>query len=170
MCERIFHLLEREGDNYKGELSQGCFKLLTVLLRECALEPLSEPQLRLLVHFITGAIETSDMQNTAFTLLKLVIKNKMVVAEIYDLMKTVGDKMIRNDSSSLRQQCQHAFFQFMVYYPMGDTRLRQHLHFLVNNLGYPHESGRKSVLELLTTIFSKFPPAVLERHAEFFFV
>lgn len=71
---------------------------------------------------------------------------------------------------AIRQQCAPLFLQFLLYYPIGAKRLQQHFDFILNNLEYPHETGREALLELLNQIFMKFPKEVLHQFAEYFFL
>ena len=48
-----------------------------------------------------------------------------------------------------RNACASALLQFLLDYPVGERRLQQHLQFLITNLGYEHEAGRASAIELL---------------------
>jgi hypothetical protein len=51
----------------------------------------------------------------------------------------------------------------------SEKRIEQHLAFFVNNLEYPHASGRVVVLRLLTALLFKLPrPMLLERARMFF--
>ncbi len=38
-----------------------------------------------------------------------------------------------------------ALYQFLLDYPIGEKRLQQHISFLLRNLDYDYESGRKAV-------------------------
>lgn len=84
-------------------------------------------------------------------------------------MESIIDKSIRSQLPSIRRQCSQIFLQFLLYYPIGEVRLQQHLTFLVNNLSFTFESGRKSVLDTIASILEKFPSELVDKHAEFFF-
>jgi len=53
---------------------------------------------------------------------------------------------------------------------MGDKRLHSHMTYLVRNLDYGYESGRKVVLEVMARIVSKLPLALLVQYLELFFL
>ena len=53
---------------------------------------------------------------------------------------------------------------------MGDKRLHSHMTYLVRNLDYGYESGRKVVLEVMARIVTKLPLALLVQYLELFFL
>lgn len=56
--------------------------------------------------------------------------------------------------------------QFLVEYPVGATRLKRHLAFLLTNLEYEHEAGRLAVLSALDAVIRQFPQEALDEAAE----
>lgn len=85
-------------------------------------------------------------------------------------MRQVSKHMVRSQQAPVRQLCSQVFLQFLLDYPLGERRLRQHLEFLVRNVGYEHSTGRAAVLDLMSQVVAKFPLPVLEEQAEFFFL
>ncbi len=55
---------------------------------------------------------------------------------------------------------------YRVYIRAGDKRLRQHLEFLVSNLGYEHETGREAALDFVTVLINKFPEQLVAQWSE----
>lgn len=78
-----------------------------------------------------------------------VLQRKLVVPEVYDIMTRVQEMMVRSQSSPVRQLCSSVLLQFLLDYPVGDKRLQQHLHFIITNLSYQHETGREAAIDML---------------------
>ena len=51
---------------------------------------------------------------------------------------------------------------------MGDKRLHAHMTWLVTNLDYAYESGRKMVLEVMARLAAKFPQPIMDQYLEMF--
>jgi len=80
-------------------------------------------------------------------------------------MDRVAKQMVQSQSLPAQQQCSLLLSRFLVTYPLGKRRLQQHLDFLIRNLSYAHPSGRLSVMTLLRSLLSDFPPELLSVHA-----
>jgi U3 small nucleolar RNA-associated protein 20 len=78
--------------------------------------------------------------------------------------------LVTNPAVGVRQQCSQLFLEFLLHYPLGKVRLQQHLDYLLNNLSFEYESGREAVLDTLHFIFQKFPQAIINNQAEYFFL
>jgi hypothetical protein len=81
--------------------------------------------------------------------LQAVLQRKLVVPEVYDIMTRVQEMMVRSQSAPIRQLCASVLLQFLLDYPVGDRRLQQHLHFIITNLSYEHETGREAAIDML---------------------
>ena len=81
--------------------------------------------------------------------MQAVLQRKLVVPEVYDIMTKVQEMMVRSQAAPIRQLCATVLLQFLLDYPVGDRRLQQHLQFIITNLSYEHETGRKSAIEML---------------------
>lgn len=95
---------------------------------------------------------------------------KFVAPEIYDLMNKVAEMLVTNQSGHVREVCRAIYLQFLLDYPQGRGRLRDSLAFLAKNLSYEYESGRLSVLELVSAILQKFAEQLVKEAADLFFV
>lgn len=73
-------------------------------------------------------------------------------------------------AAPVRQLCSSTLLQFLLDYPLGAKRFQQHLHFLVANLAFEHESGRLAALDLLAVLSSKLPADMLAANAAVIFV
>lgn len=59
---------------------------------------------------------------------------------------------------------------FLLDYPQGAGRLKAQMTFLARNLTYEFESGRISVLELLSAVLSKFSDDLIHEYADMLFI
>ncbi|KAG9451956.1 hypothetical protein H6P81_004860 [Aristolochia fimbriata] len=162
----LLDFTQRSG-NASNPLTHTCLKLLTVLLQSDKVT-LSDGQLKDLVQFLSVEIENESAQ-VVLSLLKAIVGRRLVINEIYDLVKRVGELMVRSQSEPIRKKCSQILLQFLLDYPLHDKRLQQHLDFLLENLSYVHPSGREAVLEMVHAVLKKFPKEVLTVHASNFF-
>jgi U3 small nucleolar RNA-associated protein 20 len=164
----ITHLLKR-CPKTTHPIAQDCFKLLAGMLRRCEEYAPSQGQLRFLLGWAFTDLEESAERQTAFTLLRAILARKLVLPEVYDLMNRVQELMVQSHSSSVRQLAAASLLQFLLEYPLGTTRLQQHVQFLLTNVGYDHEQGRLAALEMLDAVITKFPEEVVSSWAEMVF-
>jgi hypothetical protein len=169
LVDFIFTTLRSLGAT--SELAPHCFRALAVVVRHCDFYTLSEPHLLLLLTYISQEVASLSVhkQHVAFFLLRAILSRKLMAPTLYDLIKRVSELMVQSHEPTVREQCAGVFMQFLLDYPLGDKRMKQHLDFIINNLEYSHHSGRLVVLSLLQSLIVKFPPAVIEQYAELFF-
>ncbi|EEB96308.1 hypothetical protein MPER_04578, partial [Moniliophthora perniciosa FA553] len=105
-----------------------------------------EKDLTFLLEIIAPDLEEPSIQNAVFQMLRAIISRKFVVPEIYDLMEKVSEIMVTNQSTSVQELCR------------------------TKNLSYVHESGRKSVLELLGAIVAKFQENLILEYSDLLFL
>ena len=157
-----------KGDNL--ELVVMCFKVLTILIRDVTYHSITEKQLHVLLVFVKQDLNDFTRQAVAFSILKAIISRKLVDPELESIVREVRQMSIVSDAANVRQQCRQIAWQFMLDYPLNDSKLdKQYLEFYVQQLNFEHESGRMSALELLSTVFSTFPLRVLVRNSNLFF-
>ncbi|KAI6693975.1 hypothetical protein NL676_021685, partial [Syzygium grande] len=150
-------------------LMQSCLRLLTVLLRMTNIT-LSSEELQTLIQFPIFVDLERNSSFLALSLLKAIIRRKLVVPEIYDVVKQVGELMVTSQVDSIRKKCSQILLQFLLDYHLSEKRLQQHLDFLLSNLRYEHSSGREAVLEMLHAIIVKFPSSVLDEQSQSLFI
>ncbi|RKP25205.1 armadillo-type protein, partial [Syncephalis pseudoplumigaleata] len=167
IVKRVFEVLSKTTDT-GSELCQACFRLLTVIIRQCPQVPVSEAQLTFLINMIKPDIEETEKQATTFNLIRAMVARKFMAPEMYDLMDALRELLVTSQTDQVRAQCRQIYLQFLLEYPQGDKRVKTQLGFLVANLSYVHESGRESVMELLHAIITKFDTALLAPHWEMF--
>ncbi|RIA94698.1 hypothetical protein C1645_709313 [Glomus cerebriforme] len=169
IVKQTFTLI-RTSNTTNSELAQACFKLLSVIIRDCKQVEFKESQLTLLINLIRPDLEEPQRQGTMFSLIRAIVSRKFIVPEIYDLMQTVAEIMITSQTALTRDLSRQLLLQFLLDYPQGRGRLKNQLNFLVKNLNYIFESGRQSVMEMLNLMFTKFNEEILMEYAEMFFL
>ncbi|GJE97349.1 DRIM domain-containing protein [Phanerochaete sordida] len=160
----------RQTGSTEAEVVQTAFKSLATILREQPAAQIKEKNLVFLLELLSPDLEEPARQAAVFTMLKAIVARKFVVPEIYDLMDRVSEIMVTSQSPSVQEQCRAILLQFLLDYPQGKGRLRNHMTFLAKNLSYVHESGRKSVMELLSAVLAKFDPALIREYSDLLFV
>lgn len=118
-----------------SSLVRSCLKLLTTLLGNKNIT-LSQEQLKLVIRFPMFADLESDPSFVAFSLLKAIVKRKLVVPEIYDVALQVSELLVKSQLDSIQKKCKEILLQFLVHYPLSEKRLQQHVEFLLQNLRY----------------------------------
>lgn len=172
LARRVMALLRecpRPGEN----LAQDCMKLLNNLLKRHSGFTPTEAQFRFLVTFCFGDLEGDQREghrSTTFSLLRAVLARRPLLPEIYDVMKTVSSLIVRAGALETRSLCSQALVQFLLDYPLGERRLRQHIDALAANLEYQYASGRLSALQCIKAVVVKFPKEVVMVHSPFLFV
>ncbi|TIB69218.1 hypothetical protein E3P77_00646 [Wallemia ichthyophaga] len=167
--KRIFALLDDCGGT-QSELAQTTLRTLAVLLREVKNATIKEEELKHLLNLIKPDLEEHDRQHTLFILLKAIVNRKLIVPEIYEMMERVAEVMVTNQSSHVRDQCRNIYLQFLLDYPQGKARIKKVFDFLAKNLSYVYESGRLSVMELLSVIIQKFDQENLRKNSDIVFL
>ncbi|KAI0820961.1 armadillo-type protein [Irpex lacteus] len=160
----------KQTGSTESEVVQTAFKCLATVLREQPAAQVKEKDLVFLLELLSPDLEEPERQASVFTMLRAIVARKFVVPEIYDLMDRVSEIMVTNQSSQVQELCRGVLLQFLLEYPQGKGRLRNSMTFLARNLSYVHESGRKSVMELLGAILSKFNPDLIREYSDLLFV
>ncbi|XP_057768678.1 uncharacterized protein LOC130988750 [Salvia miltiorrhiza] len=155
--------------NVNSQLAESCMKLLTTLLRSKRVT-LSADQLRMLIQFPLFVDFAKSPSFIALSLLKAIIHRKLVVPEIYDLVRIVAELMVQSQDEPIRKKCRQILLQFLLGYHLSQKLKQHHLNFLMENLSYKHSSGRESVLEMLHAIILKFPRNDVDAQSQTLFV
>ncbi|KAM3327222.1 small subunit processome component 20 isoform X1 [Capsicum chacoense] len=150
-------------------LLESCVKLLTVLLRSTKIT-LSTDQLHMLIQFPLFVDLERNPSFVALSLLKAIVSRKLVVAEIYDIVKRVAELIVTSQVESIRKKSSQILLQFLLDYHISEKRLQQHLDFLLSNLRYEHSTGREAILEMLHAIIMKFPVSIIDEQSQMFFL
>lgn len=130
----LMDIVQRAG-NSNGHLVTSCFKLLADLLRGFRIS-LSDNQLQMLVHTPMFVDLQTNPSPVALSLLKTIVRLKLVSHEIYDVVVKIGELMVTTLTESIQQQCIQIMLQFFLNYPLSEKRLQQHIDFFLANLRY----------------------------------
>ena len=166
----IFRVIRNAGGTAESEVAQTALKTLAVVLRDNKNSNVTDKQLRYLLEVISPDIEETGRQSAIFTILRSIVGRKFVVPEIYDLMDRVSAIMVTNQSTHVQELCRGVLMAFLLDYPQGAGRLKAQMTFLARNLTYQFESGRISVLEVLSAVLSKFSDDLVHEYADMLFV
>ena len=166
----IMKVIKSAGGTTESDLVQTAFKALAVIIRDCKSSTLTDGQLKYILECIAPDMEESDRQSAIFAILRAIVSRKFVVPEIYDLMDRVSSIMVTSQSTNVQEQCRGVLMAFLLDYPQGQGRLKAQMTFLAQNLSYVYETGRVSVMELLSAVFGKFSEAIVEEYCDLFFV
>ncbi|PIA45006.1 hypothetical protein AQUCO_01700514v1 [Aquilegia coerulea] len=161
--------IARVSGNTSSPLLQSGLSLLTVLLRSTNIT-LSSDQLHMLIQFPLFVDIERDPSFVALLLLKAIVRRKLVVPEIYDVVTRVAKLMVTSQVEPIRKKCSQILLRFLLEYPRKDNLLQEHLNLLLSNLSYEYSSGREAVLEMLHAIIIKFPKHIVDEHAQTFFI
>ncbi|KAG5642515.1 hypothetical protein DXG03_002616 [Asterophora parasitica] len=160
----------QQAGNTESEVVQVAFKSLATILRDGPPVQVKEKDLVYLLELLSPDLEDPDRQASVFTMLRAIVARKFVVPEIYDLMDKVSEIMVTSQSTQVQELCRGVLLQFLLDYPQGKGRLRKQMTFLAKNLSYVHESGRKSVMELLGAVVAKFEANLIREYGDLLFI
>lgn len=169
LIRQIIDIVKQTGST-ESDTVQMAFKSLATILRDCAAAQVKEKDLIYLLELASPDLEETSRQGPAFAILRAIIARKFVVPEIYDIMDKVSEIMVTNQSHQVQELCRSVLLQFLLDFPQGKGRLRNNMTFMAKNLSYVHESGRKSVMELLSAVVAKFEVGLVREYADLLFV
>jgi U3 small nucleolar RNA-associated protein 20 len=128
----LMDIAQRAGYS-NSQLVTSSLKLLADLLGGFRIS-LSDDQLQMLVHFPMFVDLQTNPSPVALSLLKAIVRRKLVSHEIYDIVVKIGELMVTTQIESVRQQCIQILLQFFLNYPLSEKRLQQHIDFFLANL------------------------------------
>ncbi|KAI0782968.1 armadillo-type protein [Abortiporus biennis] len=160
----------KQAGSTESEAAQASLKSLSSILRDQPNAQVKEKDLIFLLELLTPDLEDPTRQASVFAMLRAIVSRKFVVPEIYDIMDKVSEIMVTNQSPQVQELCRGVLLQFLLEYPQGKGRLKNSMTFFAKNLSYVYESGRKSVMDLLSAILSKFQPSLIREYSDLLFV
>ncbi|KAK5582758.1 hypothetical protein RB653_004344 [Dictyostelium firmibasis] len=166
---QVLKRLQMDSGNQK--ISNTSYEMATCFLRDEKQEHVNEEQLKAILSLTRQHLTSGEQNlNRSLTMLHVLVNRKVLLPEIYDLMDLCCTMMIRSHQPSIATMISNIFIDFLLFYPMGDTRLKQQITFLIKNLSYEYEHGRLVVLKTLIQIVERFPQEVLNQYALIIYV
>ncbi|KAG7664571.1 UTP20 [[Candida] subhashii] len=169
-CARRSLVIIKDSPSTNSDVCQAALKFLATIIRHNPDVNLKETAISYVLTRIQPDLEEPNRQGLAFNFLKAVVSQHILIPEIYDLMNNVAKLMIVNHAKEIRDMSRSVYFQFLMEYDQGRGRLEKQFKYLVNNLTYPTEEGRQSVMELIHLIVMKAGGDLLEKLSSSFFV
>ncbi|KDQ28426.1 hypothetical protein PLEOSDRAFT_1077268 [Pleurotus ostreatus PC15] len=166
---QVLDIIKQTGST-ESEVVQVAFKSLATILRDGPAVHVQEKDLVYLLELLGPDLEEPTRQASVFAMLRAIVGRKFVVPEIYDAIDKVSEVMVTSQSAQVQELCRSVILQFLLDYPQGKGRLRNHMTFLAKNLSYVYDSGRKSVMELLGAVITKFDQKLIIEYADLLFV
>lgn len=166
---RAFTILQN-SPTMASDVCQMCLRYLTTVVRHKPSIQLNDTAYTLLLTRIIPDLEEPDKQAPAFNFLKAIVSQHVMLPEVYDVMDKVANIMVVNHTKEIRDMSRSVYFQFLMEYEQGSKKLNSAFKFLVNNLEYPTQFGRQSVMELIHSIVLRSSSALLMQFATSFFV
>ncbi|KYQ90452.1 HEAT repeat-containing protein [Tieghemostelium lacteum] len=168
---QVLNRLQRDQGNEK--ITNACLEMIILILKSRQFveekKLLTDTQIQGILSIIKQhlAMNNSD-QNTQRSLMMLhaLILKKTMIPEIYDLMDMSCSIMIRSFKPHIQNMISQILIDFILFYPMGDARLKDQITFLIKNLTYQVEEGRLIVLKTIQHIINRFPEEVLNTYAQ----
>eukprot|EP00889_Picochlorum_renovo_P008138 jgi/Picre1/35168/NNA_002630.t1 len=166
MARKIVALLRTCSSTLHATAQEG-LKALAILAPSVDFK---EGEMRFLLEWAFSELASSSEKQGAFVLLKAIVAKKVVLPEVYDVITAVQELLIKSQHGVIRQLSSTVLLSYLLDYPLGKKRLEHHLHFLLSNMGYEHETGRHASIDLLGAIVQKFPQQVLLSWADKLFL
>lgn len=168
LLERLFSLVLTCDGGRDAELLGAAFKMITLLVRERDDVQLSEAQLRTLLEYARVNYESSESQSAsiAHTLIRTILRRKVILPEVYQLMSTMSRTMLRSYVAPIRRQCRAAYMTFLLDYPFSKGKLEEHFVSMTANLGYEGDGGRESLVLFIGQLVGRLPLETLHEFGE----
>ena len=170
LAEATIHLLQKA--NSTSELFRMCFKALArvlVVTGSKKMKNIPDTLWSIVIGHIRETLETDTPQH-ALELFRAMVGKKIMLAEMYDVMKRINQLLVQTRLTTIRGICEQIIATFILTYPLEAKRLEQQLEFIMANLTFPESNGRLAIMELLKVIFHRFPEEMLNRKVQYFFL
>ncbi|KAJ3443463.1 hypothetical protein M0812_09304 [Anaeramoeba flamelloides] len=154
----------------RGSLGQYSLKLFVKIILTFKQINLDNTQLNILLNFAKTDLDDPEHINSTFNLLDSILTLKKISPILYDIIDKIFELLVKNNLDNIKQRCLKFLSKFLNNFPIGKNRLKYHLHFLIQNLNYPMEFGRESILELMGLLIESWPIERLDTFTEFLFV
>lgn len=170
LAEATIHLLQKA--NMTSELFRMCFKALArvlIITGSKKLKNVPDTLWSIVIGYISETLETDTPQH-ALELFKAMVGKRIILAEMYDVMKRINQLLVQTRLSNIRGMCEQIIASFILTYPLEAKRFEQQLEFVMANLTFPESNGRLAIMELLKSLFQRFPEELLNKHVQYFFL
>ena len=93
----------------------------------------------------------------SLSLLKAYLRRKYLAPVIYDSINHAQVALVRSIVKSTRTLASQCILMFLMEYPIEGSRMKDHLGFLVSNLGYFQEDNVADVRKTIEAIIRRIP-------------
>lgn len=159
----------KDSPSTSSELCQVGMKYLSSFIRHKDIK-LKDSALSYVLGRILPDLNEPHKQGLAFNFLKALVSKHIRLPEIYDVIDSVREIMVTNHTKEIRDVSRSVYYQFLMEYDQSKGRLEKQFRFMVDNLQYPSQDGRQSVMELINLIVNKANAALLSKLSSSFFV
>jgi U3 small nucleolar RNA-associated protein 20 len=134
--------------------------------------PLDLESIRTLLSLLTSSIleVATSYQNSSFQLIRAIVDSRIVVPEMYDLMKALIEQVVLSHRKGVRDVASTVVVSFLLSYPLGKKRLESHIKQFIANCSYEFEEGRYAALGLILDLCRLLPVPVLDEYALLIFL
>ncbi|CCF58849.1 hypothetical protein KAFR_0F02520 [Kazachstania africana CBS 2517] len=167
-ARKVLNLI-KDSPSTSSELCQIGLKFLSSFIRHKDIK-LKDTALSYVLGRILPDLNEPSKQGLAFNFLKALVSKHIMLPEIYDVINVVRETMVTNHSKEIRDVARSVYFQFLMEYDQSRGRLEKQFKFMVDNLQYPSQEGKQSILELINLIIIKASPDLLSRLSSSFFL
>lgn len=168
-CARKVLNLIKDSPSTSSELCQMGLKFLSSFIRHKDMR-LKDSALSYVLSRILPDLNEPSKQGLAFNFLKALVSKHIMLPEIYDVLTTAREIMVTNHSKEIRDVSRSVFYQFLMEYDQSKGRLEKQFKFMIDNLQYPSQDGRQSIMELLNLIINKANESLLSKLSSSFFL
>lgn len=159
----------KDSPSTSSELCQMGLKYLSTFIRHKNME-IKDSALSYVLSRILPDLNEPHKQGLAFNFLKALVAKHIKLPELYDVINSVREIMVTNHAKEIRDVSRSVCYQFLMEYDQSKGRLEKQFKFMVDNLQYPSQEGRQSVMELINLFVSKANPTLLSKLSSSFFV
>ncbi|QPG76911.1 hypothetical protein FOA43_004305 [Brettanomyces nanus] len=163
-------IMLKDMPSTNNELAQNCLKFLSSVIRNKEDLQLKSSALSYILKKVEPDLDEPQRQGVAFGFLKSVISKHYMLAEVYDTMDVVSRIMVTSTFEEIRQVARSVFYTLLMEYDQSRGRLEKQFRILIDNLRYPAQTGRMSVMELIHLIVNKSGKQLLEKLSSSFFM
>lgn len=168
-CARRVLNIIRDSPSTSSELCQVGLKFLSAVIRHKNIKP-KDSSLSYVLGRVLPDLNEPNKQGLAFNFVKALVYKHIQLPELYDVIDTVRQIMVTNHSKEIRDVSRSVYYQFLMEYDQSKGRLEKQFKFMVDNLQYPSQEGRQSVMELINLIVNKANATLLSKLSSSFFV